>query len=293
LGVIPSVRLALPVGVSSAPNAPVYITAIRFEYGAVKVGFTSKNYAETTSLNKDYRDSNGVLASPNNLVIQPPTAPVGTGLIPAAVSLGSLSELSLRIATQGAAVPLTAAIVPLAAKGTTNDWTPDPILYPELVSALGHNATKETSPLRPATYLVHTTRAMSNEDIVSSASAQIALDNRYDKDQDRVLTREIVTFTLDPKPPDFGSIVEQDSFVTNANNNGIVFRGGHWVDRNGNQIRIGRGGPAGTADVMALGTWFAVMAAAVLCLILLRLTYAAGGRKRRRETAEEKGGALR
>lgn len=292
-GVIPGYQLALPPGVSGGeandPNATTYITEIRFEYGAVKVGFTSRNYSKDTSLNKDYRDSNGVIGSDNfdkivTIESQRPDVSTG-GVLAQSVKViepqaNSISALSLRIATQGAPIPLAAAIVPLGAvqKGLP-DWTPQAVVadIPSQLAALP--ATRETSPLRPATYLVRTTRAMSNEDIVSSVSAHIASGLTYDEDQDRVLTREIGTFSLDPAPPEIGSIVAQDSFVNHANESGIVLRGGHWVDRDGNRIRVGRGGSAGTGDVMALGLWFAIMVITLICLILLRMTYGTGKRR--------------
>ncbi|GHU61755.1 hypothetical protein AGMMS49983_02030 [Clostridia bacterium] len=289
-GVIPRERLALPAGVSSAPDAAVYITAIRFEYGPVKVGFTSRNENKEASLNKDYRDSNGIEESDSrNRISALPTQPDLSSSPVKAQSVqvvspqaNSISALSLRIATQGAAVPLVSEITALAVpeKGVS-DWTPpgEPGA-PNYSEALADLTAENAITLRPATYLVRTTRPMATEDIVSSVSAHIARGTVYDEDRDRVLTREIVTGTLEPGPIDPGSIVQQDSFVNNAAGSGIVFRGGHWVDRNGNRLRVGRGGPAGTADVMALGVWFAAMIAALVCLILLRLTYA-GGRRRK------------
>jgi hypothetical protein len=153
-----------------------------------------------------------------------------------------------------------------------------------LDTILAGQTTKGTSPLKPATYLVRAVAPMSNVDIVSSVSAHIGRAGVYDDDQDRVLTREIVTFTTNPIIIDPASIVETDSFLEHARGSGIVFRGGHWVDRNGNRLRIG---PA-TGDVMVLGVWFAAMIAALACLVLLRMTY---GKRIRR--ADKKGGTPR
>jgi hypothetical protein len=313
------VQLNLPAGVSSDPNAAVYITAIRFEYGAVKVGFTTKNYSETTSLNSEYRDSNGVLTSPNAGEIENPTTPVipgGTTIIsPASIQVfaaepdpspNPIVALLQKIAPLTAPQPLAVEIVPLAeAKGVSNNWIPNAgraDYSQELVDLLGVTS-KSGSPLKPATYLVRTTRAMVNEDIVSSVSAHISRSVApdtvmYDKDQDRVLTREIVTFTADPQPPDIGSIVLQDSFLEHASDSDIVIRGGRWVDRNGNRLRVGRGGPASTGDTMALGLWFVIMAITLVCLILLRMTYGTG-RKRKwvtdpvSDAEQQKGGTPR
>jgi hypothetical protein len=140
--------------------------------------------------------------------------------------------------------------------------------------------------------------------IVSSVSANISGYGIVDRDQDAVLTRVIPTFTNPPEPLDPGSIVQQDSFVEHAIGNGIVFRGGHWVDRDGNRVRVGRGGPAGTGDTMVLGLWFAIMVITLICLILLRMTYGTGRRRKEipaaagmtedtRMTGDEKGGDVR
>jgi hypothetical protein len=231
-------------------------------------------------MNGEYRNSNDVGTYYDNNTIKtlsgiaPLSMPAGKAALLS--SPGSLSLLSSPDALLSA---LAEADIP--GKGLQSNWKPVAVRSDYAAGAA--NAVG----LRPAIYMVHATRQMADWDIVSSVSAHIALSDMYDNDQDAVLTREIPTFTNPPEPIDPGRIVQQDSFVEHAIGNGIVFRGGHWVDQSGNRVRVGRGGPAGTGDTMALGLWFVIMVITLICLILLRMTYGAGRRRK------ENGGDVR
>jgi hypothetical protein len=254
-----------------------YVTAIRFDYGAVEVGFTSRNAAKN-SLNGEWRTNEGEIVMPS------PEDAEKLDLLPdPSQTVSLLQQIKALFAGDDAA-----AITPLATgiSGNTVDWTPSGA-RPDFAQGAA-----DARGLKPASYLVSATHAMTDETIVTSVSARIARGAAVDLDQDAVVTVEFTTFVADPQEPDVGSIVMQDSFVEHASENGVVLRGGHWYDRSGSRVKVGRGGPAQTGDAMALGAWFVIIVITLVCLILLRVTYGPGGRKRRRE-AFEKGGEQR
>ncbi|MDR0500553.1 MAG: hypothetical protein LBG97_04825 [Coriobacteriales bacterium] len=186
-GVIPRHSLELPAGMTAGE----YITAVRFEYGGVRIGFTSRNTYKL-SLNRDYRYSNGADAYYD-------------GSIAPAWQLNSSG-----IANPGS----------LVQKGASADWRvgTDRGDYSQAAMA--------ATGLAPASYLVHAIVPMQSEDIVSSAVSRIAKDDMRDADQDAVLTREIVTFETSPDIPDVAQIVNEDSFINNADEQGVKIIGG-------------------------------------------------------------------
>ncbi|MDR0851591.1 MAG: Cys-Gln thioester bond-forming surface protein [Clostridiales Family XIII bacterium] len=151
-----------------------YITALRYEFGRVEVGFTSKNYADL-SLNGEHRTH-----TKNTLRLPSENA-------------DELRLLKNEIFTviPGAEPPeypgakyYTGGIT-----GNLVDWTP----Y-ESTPFFAQGAL-DAENLQPSSYLVSAVRPMANEDIVSSVSARIARDiDMRDMDQDAVVTRELVTF---------------------------------------------------------------------------------------------------
>ncbi|MDR1421969.1 MAG: hypothetical protein LBI64_03795 [Coriobacteriales bacterium] len=167
-----------------------YITALRFEYGSVAVGFTSKNYSDL-SLNGEHRASDGSVALPS----------INAGALRLLVNEVSQDRLALQgdLVSQSGATPqsgITAQAGGITVDGEL-DWTPNPTRSDYALGAC------EATGLRPASYLVSAAREMTDEDIVSSASARIALGEMRDTDFDAVLTREIATFRqsgADPLP---------------------------------------------------------------------------------------------
>jgi len=178
-GVIPRHRLSLPEGLADDE----YITAIRFEYGEVSIGFTSKNYSDV-SKNGEHRDSEGNVALPSEKA--------------SALKLLSTSDpFSPSLAT-GEAITKTSL-----------DWTPQTIRSDFAQGAL------DAPGLKPASYLVSATRLMEDDDIVSSASARIALAEMRDLDQDAVVTKEIGTFKTLPIIPNFEIGLDKTSSEVN------------------------------------------------------------------------------
>jgi len=219
-GVIERVRLNVEdLNLSSGD----YITALRFEYGAVKVGFTSKNNS-SISLNGEHRTPDGSLnldpmdyakvaqpvankmpetAVPVPLLMSTSTDTSGdtsggnffTQLFGAIFGSGSNTDTS----GGAGAAPVAAGDTAFGVGGPTDtpdtvapggavDWTPSPADPSFAVGALNAQG------LAPATYLVECLRPMTNENIVSSAIAMIANGALYDQDVDAVVTNELTTF---------------------------------------------------------------------------------------------------
>ena len=311
-GVIGRVNLGLPADLDTAGGD--YITAIRLEYGAVKVGFTSKNNGDEIGQGSDvplntaidgsdathpYRFTNGSQAYLNHKkgagAIDPLVTPqedTGVNNTPPVIALlaSPFQAFSSAImANTLAAYADQASDIP--AKGTTNDWAPTPGRsdYPtnpadqaQLNSLLG------TSILKPATYLVSAMKPMTTTDIVSSATANIARGGSaagmYDQDQDAVLTREIVPFTASTNNPNPGSIVAGNSFVDHAKLAGLTLKNGVWYDSQGSPVK--------TADAFALNLWIVLAAAALVCFVLLIRTYLvfapAAARRKKKNSARGK-----
>ena len=201
-----------------------YITALRFEYGAVKVGFTSKNYS-SKSLNGEHRTADGQLTLPQEDLdkladlttkgSKPSPAPATPAQDPAAPAeeqsggnfiLNFFAKLFDRgdaeeglpaytpeeYSTAETAVFGTGGPIEPAGPGDHIDWTPtpaNPYYAPGAVEATG---------LSPISYLVTAVKPMSDERIVTSAAARIAKDDLWDEDIDAVVTLQINTFSMDP-----------------------------------------------------------------------------------------------
>gem|GEM_PF-5899157 len=184
-----------------------YVTALRFEYGAVKVGFTSKNYS-SMSLNGEHRNDDGSLnMDPMDYakVAQPVANKMPELPVPLLTSTDASTSSGGNFFTQllssifgtgtNAYATDTPAygiggptdVVDSVAPGGAVDWTPKPS---DPFFALGALNAKG---LAPATYLVDCVRAMTTENIVSSAVARIANGALYDEDVDAVITKELVT----------------------------------------------------------------------------------------------------
>ena len=321
-GVMERERLYLPVDLA----ADDYITAIAFEYGAVKVGFTSKNYGDEVGgtdaqpMNKGLdgkdngiRDTNGSLGyygktGQGGIVkINSPTLTSLSSTVPIepAAFLFGFSQYQTMMAASndfalmsGQISALDAGDIPIPGKGKTNDWSPVDGRRDYSADLAKLPTTMASSPLEPATYLVSALAPMQTTDIVSSVGAYIAVGGKgpralYDHDQDAVLTREIVTFTSNPAPdPDVGRIVEGGSFLERANNIGITLRDGIWYDKNGRRVT------ARTGDVFMLDFLTILMIAALACIVLLLVTYfrtpsTSPATRRRKQTdfeAPKKGG---
>ncbi|MGI6104654.1 MAG: hypothetical protein ACOYD7_00490, partial [Raoultibacter sp.] len=166
-----------------------YITDIMLKYGAVEVGFTSRN-ADTEVSNGHHRDSNGVAAH------------YGTAIRQLAEHEKTNHE---------AALP----------KGETTNWTPNEERHDH-----SHEAAA-AGGLAPASYMVTATQELQSTDLVSSVTAYIARgDEMKDADQDAVLTRQIDSFSTNTKNVDVDSLVSQDSFLQNGRNQGVTFNEG-------------------------------------------------------------------
>ena len=173
----------------------------------------------------------------------------------------------------------------IPAKGSTNNWTPVPNRSDYSAGASG------ASNLMPASYLVSALRPLSSADIVSSASAKIALGgksaNNYDQDQDAVLTRVITPFSTEPEVPDIGRLVQTNSFLEHARLAGLTLIDGVWYDAEGRRASL-------TSDAFALNLWTMLCIAALVCVALLIATFIPTGRFGRRQKKgvleAEKGG---
>ena len=323
-GIIDRQILGLPVDLADGD----YITAIALEYGAVKVGFTSKNYGDEVGAGTDaqpmnkgldgkdngIRNTNGSLGYYNKSGLggiveidstDTRTSPLSsTSIEPASFLLGFSQFQTMMAASNDFALmsdqiaALDAGDIPVPAKGTTNDWAPvlDRRDYSPELALLP--TTMASSPLEPATYLVSALAPMQTTDIVSSIGAFIARGGNgptglYDNDQDAVLTREIVTFTSNPAPdPDVGRIVDGGSFLERAKNVGITLKDGIWYDKNGRRVSVR------TGDVFMLDFLTLITIVALACIVLLLVTYfrtpsTSPAARRRKQTdfeAPKKGG---
>jgi hypothetical protein len=222
-GVIDREYLGLPKGLAEGD----YITAIRFEYGAVKVGFTSRNY-ERYSLNGDHRNEFGELTlSPADLakvdsmplrdaaaarLAGEQTAATPVVIAPAAEPEKENGNFFTRMFSKIFSKSKKQTEVPQSEKtalvtevygmggpddsittfntGQIVDWTPSPM--DPWFSPGARNATG----LLPASYLVKAIRPMENESIVSSAVSSIASQGLSDQSLDAVVTYQLTTFTL-------------------------------------------------------------------------------------------------
>jgi len=168
-----------------------YLTHLRYEYGRVEVGFTSKNYS-SVSLNGEHRTISGAdLNLPSD----------------AAGELMLLDPLMFS-AIPPAEFPGIKDNYTTGIKGDVVDWTP---IEGTLFYAPG--AADPGYKLKPASYLVSAVRAMEDVDIVSSVSARIARNMTLkDYDQDAVVTREIGTFRYNDELPKGVSARTLDEF---------------------------------------------------------------------------------
>ena len=202
-----------------------YITALRFEYGAVLVGFTSKNYG-SVSLNGEHRNSDGDLTLPaDDLKKLDGYAPkeIKALATPAAASAASTAteepkegnfitrlfsgifgssdndESASSAMAAGTVVETSPAPSPAinvfeaVAPGDVVDWTPDPARPDFSAGALNAEG------LAPVSYLVSAEHAMEEERIVTSAKSMIAKGELWDNDVDAVVTLQIKTFMLEPE----------------------------------------------------------------------------------------------
>ncbi|MDR3304559.1 MAG: leucine-rich repeat protein [Clostridiales Family XIII bacterium] len=267
-----------------------YVTAIRFSYGSVKVGFTTLNTARR-SVNGQHRDTiTGVIDS--DMIGEIDSIPAGESkemkTLAAADGFAPLRALVNTLAAPFGFAPLAApdgGVKALAGEGLEANrlnWAPsqgDPYYAQGAAAATG---------LKPATYLVKPPReADGYEEIVSSAysiGARNVLDPVDGKtvrslmanDQDAVRTLTIGTFIpgLDPDP-DTGELVREDSFEEKLGDTaGIVYRDGKFVDRSGNEVKslTNLRGAAATGDETMPGLWAAALtlAGALLILLLVR-----------------------
>ena len=198
-----------------------YLTHLRFEYGRVEVGFTSKNYADK-SLNGEHRTFSGLdLKLPskaaNELMLLDPAAFGFTGQSAAAAGGPGAGEPDGAGGTgepgdapggkNEKTIPIIGAETPenfdgaednyvTGIKGDVVDWTPR-----EGTRFFASGAIDPGYELKPASYLVSAVKPMTDVDIVSSVSARIARDITMRAfDQDAVVTREIGTFAYSDSP---------------------------------------------------------------------------------------------
>ncbi|MDR0886296.1 MAG: DUF11 domain-containing protein [Clostridiales Family XIII bacterium] len=219
-----------------------YITAIRFEYGAVAVGFTSKNYSDR-SINGEHRDNDGNVDLPRDntgkietLTVNPAPA---TKLSSSPISLRTSKELRYLKAANDSLNGTVADIAQMAGIGAESSGSGAVATFATGINANEVNWTPDGSNdfyaqgavdatgLKPAAYLVSATRAMSDVDIVSSVTARIARAGERDADQDAVVTNEIQTFATDPESLEIDkAVIEENSFVKNGEDAGLITRGG-------------------------------------------------------------------
>ena len=232
-----------------------YITAIRYEYGGVEVGFTSMN-TYRDSWNGEHRTESKApidLPSINKDKIKPlnplEIAPKAVNSNSIVTVVGGIDQtFAPADGTQGVALAASVAegisvagdtggigekVATLAnsnwnsINGDRVDWTPDPQspFYPSDKEAA---ASLERAKLKPASYLVSATKAMDRAEIVSSVTARIAKVHNgvylRDHDQDAVVTKVITTFDTGAtgyQPEDYKI---ESSFVDNAIREGFDIR---------------------------------------------------------------------
>jgi len=201
-----------------------YVTALRFEYGAVVVGFTSKNYS-SKSLNGEHRDADGELTLPpedlaklDDLTTKA-AKPIQASAVPASAPITPASEqdggniftklfgglfgpketyedppgytADMYTAEQIATFSIGGPYDPILPGGIVN-WTPDPSRPDYAPGAAG------ATGLAPVSYLVSATKPMSDVSIVSSAASRIAKGSLWGEDIDAVKTLQLTTFYQNP-----------------------------------------------------------------------------------------------
>jgi hypothetical protein len=239
----------------------VVVKAIRLDYGGVKAGFSSKNYADV-SINGENRDAAGKItldqfrAMPDEKAI---------------VKIAGASKLTAANAVLGKA-PMSTAMDKLKAAGedidletNTVDWTPvDPALYNNEEDFAELKAAKS---LMPASYLVSAVKPMDNVDIVSSVTAKIAKKELTGIDQDAVLTKEIVTFEAEPENPDVSMLEAGGSKIDKPKVGNPSFKASG--TDGGDTTEAGKPGVPVTGDEMMLALSIIMIAAMSACLITI------------------------
>ena len=235
-----------------------YVTALRFEYGAVMMGFTSMNYART-SLNGEHRaQSHGplLLQANNSDIMQAVPPPLPS--------------------------PLVNSIF-----GDVVDWTPGIERHDYAEGAAN------AAGLQPISFLVSAAKPMFEGDIINSAIARTAKGDLRDWDQDAVVTRLITTFEGGAGSFEFTPGTVESLFIDNAESAGWnIMEGGRLEELDFDETEIPLGyleigepeiptGPAfpsgstvpRTGDTSMPGLWAALMAVsgcAIIALLLLR-----------------------
>ncbi|MCL1830759.1 MAG: hypothetical protein FWG21_04935, partial [Oscillospiraceae bacterium] len=258
-----------------------YITALRFEYGAIEVGFTCMNY-ERTSQNDEHRtaskESVNLDSYNNGELVRMSQSFVDSYMSNGVCNLISISASENRnlyndrqtfdgiimLATEPASVQNSI-------NGNNVDWTPDP-------SRTDYSPGAATADnLKPASYLVSASGVMvGNQEIVSSAIARIATVNPnstsasdryfYDYDHDAVLTKVIPTFTGEITELDPYDFFIEDSFVDNAARMGIDLRSSGGRERLRNFLRYGR---SYTGDDTNITIWIVGLVASGTIILVL------------------------
>ena len=264
--------------------ADEYITYVRYEYGAVKAGFTSKNNSHK-SLNGEHRDNNS-----DELKLPPGTE--NTHLIPDLPNLSAmgffspLAEAARNNTNANNATDDSNSGGILAAFGSSYDGSI--VALASGISPAGdvdwrphasHDSHQDNAgTLKGASYLVSALGHMENVDIVSSVSAHIYREGMYDHDQDAVVTKQINTFVSSPTPLDVDNLVGPDSFLEKAKSNNLNLIGNKLV-------------PSGkyykTGDTAILGVWIILFIVGLTFTVLLLLTY----RRNEKKVSKANGGA--
>ena len=187
-----------------------YITAIRLEYGAVEVGFTSMNTVRT-SLNGEHREvSKGTFNLPSENVLKIKTLSQATEPVNFLAGLKNMFTFTVHAAEVR---PLFD--YPNSIEGNRVNWVPDPSRMDFSQGAL------EAKGLQPLTYMVSALQAMNDAEIVSSATSRIARNQLMDADQDAIVTRVIPTFTSAvPNNPEL-KLDKAESFIQQAKKAGF------------------------------------------------------------------------
>ncbi|MDR0853917.1 MAG: DUF11 domain-containing protein [Clostridiales Family XIII bacterium] len=189
-----------------------YVTALRFDFGAVAVGFTSKNYSDV-SQNGEWRDEDGNIFLPTK---EDAAKILGEGK----------GEGEDWIAGQAHArfAPYDRNVL---------DWRPD------VGRADYAQGAADAQGLKPASYLVSAAKAMDDANIVTSVSAKVAKENVKSGDMDAVVTRVFSSFEMTPEVFDPTATISEDSFIDNAASNGVVIKGGKLYDAESGELLDG------------------------------------------------------
>lgn len=247
-----------------APDGDL-VTFVRYDYGEVLVGFTSKNGA-SESINGEHRDNNGNLNLPSdNAHVIEPLSSLDKGWI-----MGSYAS---RVLGQSDISTYATGIGP---EGII-DWTPDPKLHHFAQGAL------EAEGLKPVSYLVTALRQMEGEDIVSSASSHIRLGEMQDQDQDGVVTREIVTFEADPQYVDIDGLMRGDVTEDDVKIEDVVKKGGR--EKVGTQnASVSKG--VQTGDPFRIAMFLLVILSAIGVIVVIGSSYLQKGKISARKKSE-------